>query len=88
MATTASCRRRVDPGDDFVQEDVIFDDEFYYCRVEPMLFGHRRAAARGVAGKDPAERLPLQRDQVSPDRLHAARRRQLRGRRARARRPW
>lgn len=28
----------VDPGSDFVQEDVIFDEEFYYCAVEPVLF--------------------------------------------------
>src|SRR5437764_138592 len=28
----------VDPGADFVQEDVVFDDVFFYCKVEPMLF--------------------------------------------------
>jgi hypothetical protein len=41
----------VDPGADFVQEDVIFDDEFYYCRVEPMLF--QQGCGSGVAGTDP-----------------------------------
>lgn len=41
----------VDPGADFVQEDVIFDDEFYYCRVEPMLF---RAGCGSGSGSDPA----------------------------------
>jgi hypothetical protein len=42
----------VDPGADFVQEDVIFDDEFYYCRVEPVLF--QQGCGSGVSGTDPA----------------------------------
>lgn len=42
----------VDPGSDFVQEDVTFDREFFYCRVEPMLFA--QGCGSGVAGKDPA----------------------------------
>jgi hypothetical protein len=44
----------VNPGADFVQEDAIFDDEFYYCRVEPMLFAASQSCGSGVAGKDPA----------------------------------
>jgi hypothetical protein len=44
----------VDPGADFVQEDVIFDDQFYYCRVEPMLFASQQSCGAGVSGKDPA----------------------------------
>ncbi|HXK16348.1 MAG TPA: hypothetical protein VNG33_00990, partial [Polyangiaceae bacterium] len=28
----------IDPGADFVQEDVVFDDVFFYCKVEPVLF--------------------------------------------------
>ncbi len=54
---TASCGddgllpKTIDPGADFVQEDVIFDDEFYYCRVEPVLF--EQSCGSGVAGKDP-----------------------------------
>jgi hypothetical protein len=28
----------VDPGTDFVLADVIFDDRFFYCHVEPVLF--------------------------------------------------
>lgn len=44
--------KTIDPGADFVQEDVRFDDEFYYCRVEPMLF--EQSCGSGVAGKDPA----------------------------------
>jgi hypothetical protein len=43
----------VDPGSDFVQEDVTFDDEFFYCRVEPMLFASAQSCGSGVAGKDP-----------------------------------
>jgi hypothetical protein len=60
VLTTTSCGegglfpRSVDPGDDFVQEDVIFDDEFYYCRVEPVLFAASQSCGSGVAGKDPA----------------------------------
>jgi hypothetical protein len=56
--TTSSCGddgllpTSVDPGTNFVQEDVIFDEEFYYCRVEPMLF--EQGCGSGVAGKDPA----------------------------------
>ena len=42
----------VDPGSDFVQEDVIFDDQFYYCRVEPVLFAS--SCGSGAAGTDPA----------------------------------
>jgi hypothetical protein len=42
----------VDPGADFVQEDVIFDDQFFYCRVEPVLF--EKGCGPGVAGTDPA----------------------------------
>lgn len=38
----------IDPGSDFVQEDVRFDDEFYYCRVEPMLFA--QGCGSGAAG--------------------------------------
>lgn len=42
----------VDPGSDFVQEDVTFDDEFFYCRVEPMLFA--QSCGAGSSGQDPA----------------------------------
>jgi hypothetical protein len=41
----------VNPGSDFVQEDITFDDEFYYCRVEPMLF--QQGCGSGESGKDP-----------------------------------
>ena len=44
----------VDPGADFLQEDVTFDAEFFYCRVEPMLFAASQSCGSGVAGKDPA----------------------------------
>ncbi len=43
----------VDPGSDFVQEDVTFDDQFYYCRVEPMLFAAQQSCGSGAAGEDP-----------------------------------
>jgi hypothetical protein len=41
----------VDPGADFVQEDVTFDEDFFYCRVEPVLF--EQGCGAGVAGQDP-----------------------------------
>lgn len=41
----------VDPGSDFVQEDVTFDDQFFYCRVEPVLFS--QGCGSGVSGTDP-----------------------------------
>jgi hypothetical protein len=41
----------IDPGADFVQEDVTFDDEFFYCRVEPMLFA--QGCGSGTSGTDP-----------------------------------
>lgn len=44
----------VEPGANFVQDDVVFDKEFYYCRVEPMLFAPEQSCGSGVAGKDPA----------------------------------
>jgi hypothetical protein len=60
VLSTSSCGddgifpKTVDPGADFVQEDVTFDDEFYYCRVEPVLFAAAQSCGSGVAGKDPA----------------------------------
>ena len=46
LLSTSSCGddgllpTSVDPGADFVQEDVIFDDQFFYCKVEPVLFAN------------------------------------------------
>ena len=60
VLSTSSCGddglfpKTVNPGADFVQEDVTFDDEFYYCRVEPVLFAAQQSCGSGVAGKDPA----------------------------------
>lgn len=31
----------VDPGDDFNVADVVFDDSYFYCQVEPVLFASR-----------------------------------------------
>lgn len=39
----------VDPGPDFSVADVLFDEGFYYCRVEPMLF------ARSCGSGDPSQ---------------------------------
>jgi hypothetical protein len=57
VLSTSSCGddgllpKSVNPGSDFVQEDVIFDDEFFYCRVEPMLFAQGCGSG---SGSDPA----------------------------------
>jgi hypothetical protein len=42
----------VDPGPDFVVADVVFDDQFFYCRVEPLIFQQR--CGPGNSGQDPA----------------------------------
>jgi hypothetical protein len=44
--------RTVERGSDFVQEEVVFDDQFFYCRVEPVLF--QQGCGSGVSGTDPA----------------------------------
>jgi hypothetical protein len=44
--------KTVERGSDFVQEDVVFDDQFFYCRVEPVLF--QQGCGSGVSGMDPA----------------------------------
>ncbi len=31
----------VEPGEDFDIADVVYDENFYYCRIEPMLFASR-----------------------------------------------
>jgi hypothetical protein len=30
----------VDPGPDFEVADVVFDDKYFYCKVEPVLFAN------------------------------------------------
>jgi hypothetical protein len=39
----------VDPGPDFNIADVVFDQNFYYCSVEPVLFSNR--CGPGDSGK-------------------------------------
>jgi hypothetical protein len=39
----------VERGRDFDIADVVFDEAFYYCRIEPMLF------AKGCGAGDPAQ---------------------------------
>jgi hypothetical protein len=57
LLSTSSCGddgllpTSVDAGANFVQEDVVFDDEFFYCRVEPILFA--QSCGSGVSGMDP-----------------------------------
>lgn len=39
----------IEPGPDFQQAEVVFDENFYYCRVEPVLFNS------GCGPGDPAQ---------------------------------
>lgn len=38
----------VDPGSDFNVSQVVFDENFYYCQIEPMLF--RQSCGPGDSG--------------------------------------
>jgi hypothetical protein len=37
----------VEPGDDFDIAEVVFDENYYYCKIEPMMF------AKGCGSGDP-----------------------------------
>lgn len=41
----------VDPGEDFQVASVVYDQNYFYCTVEPMLFAQR--CGPGEAGTDP-----------------------------------
>jgi hypothetical protein len=41
------CDETIDPGQDFSVADVIFDANFFYCRVEPMIFGQSCGPGNG-----------------------------------------
>ena len=40
----------VDPGTDFNVADVVFDDSYFYCQVEPVLFNSRCGPGDAAAG--------------------------------------
>ena len=40
LAATSGCGT-VDPGQDFHIAEVVFDEGYYYCQVEPMLFAQQ-----------------------------------------------
>jgi hypothetical protein len=43
----------IDPGNDFAVADIVFDEKYFYCRVEPVLFGN--SCGTGDPGQgDPA----------------------------------
>jgi len=42
----------VDPGEDFQFTGVVYDQNFFYCKVEPMLFEQK--CAPGDPSQDPA----------------------------------
>jgi hypothetical protein len=48
-ALTSSCST-VERGEDFDIADVVFDENYYYCRVEPMLFAQRCGPGDPAAG--------------------------------------
>ena len=37
----SGCVSTVEPGEDFDIADVVYDENFFYCRIEPMLFAQR-----------------------------------------------
>ena len=41
LLTFASGCTTVEPGGDFNIADVVYDENFYYCQVEPMIFANR-----------------------------------------------
>jgi hypothetical protein len=43
----------VDPGQDFQIADIVYDANYYYCKVEPMLFSQHCGPGDGSKG-DPA----------------------------------
>lgn len=42
----------VDPGRDFEVADIVFDEKYFYCKVEPVLFGN--SCGNGEASKGDA----------------------------------
>lgn len=50
-ATQVACGH-VDPGADFQVASVVYDQNYFYCTVEPMLFAQR--CGPGESGTDPA----------------------------------
>lgn len=49
VATASGCGT-VDLGDNIVPPDVMLDEEFYYCRIEPEVV-QRHSCASGAAGE-------------------------------------
>lgn len=43
----------VDPGADFAVADVVFEENYFYCKVEPVLFSNRCGGGDSSSG-DPA----------------------------------
>lgn len=43
----------VDPGADFGIADVVFDESYFYCAVEPVLFARRCGAGDPASGDTP-----------------------------------
>lgn len=48
-ATLPSCTT-VDPGEDFQRAEIVFDEGFFYCRVEPVLFRNSCGPGDGSQG--------------------------------------
>ncbi len=40
----------VDPGADFAVADIVFDEKYFYCRVEPVLFANSCGAGDPAKG--------------------------------------
>lgn len=48
---TGSACSTVEPGQDFQIADIVFDEDFYYCSVEPVLFA---SSCGSGSGSDPS----------------------------------
>jgi hypothetical protein len=47
LLVALACNETVDPGEDYSVPDVIFDEGFFYCHVEPMIFAQSCGAGNG-----------------------------------------
>jgi hypothetical protein len=74
----------VDPGADFSVADVVFDDSYFYCQVEPVLFASRCGPGDPAQG-DGSGGCHYKRHELPFDRLLPARRRYVQRQRAGAR---
>jgi len=47
-----SCGGTIDPGEDFQFAEVVYDQNYFYCKVEPMLMDPQQSCGPGKSGTD------------------------------------